>query len=228
MRVTQGAWNLAGSQGPLAVAESMTHKHESERAEGSSVGFETLRAYPSNTPPSTKPHLLILSEQLGTKYSNIWAYTGHFNSNYYIDMQPFMQNDWVTIPMCLVKNQDQPDMALGWGFCSEHRYVFRISRVSFCIWPTQGLFWKWDKHFPQSTEIQVGPFMDTSAQRNAKEKDCSLFYVRTQTVIHEDFNILLVGLLDDTHALWRGVSEIIFLTGVEIKEGETLWGYLWG
>lgn len=64
--------------------------------------------------------------------------------------------------------------------------------------------------------------MDTSAQRNAKEKDCSLFYVRTQTVIHEDFNILLVGLLDDTHALWRGVSEIIFLTGVEIKEGETL------
>lgn len=99
--------------------------------------------------------------------------------------------------------------------------MFRISRVSFCIWPTQGLVWKWDKQFPQSTEIQVDPFMDTSAQRNAKEKDCSLVYVRTQTVIHEDFNILLAGLLDDTHALWREISEIAFLTGVEIKEGET-------
>lgn len=53
------------------------------------------------------------------------------------------------------------------------------------------------------------------------KKDCSLVYVQTQTVIHEDFNILLAGLLDDTHALWRGISEIAFLTGVEIKEGET-------
>lgn len=53
--------------------------------------FETLKVYHGNTPPSTKPHLLILSEQLGTKYLNIWVYRGHFNSNYYIDMQPFIK-----------------------------------------------------------------------------------------------------------------------------------------
>ena len=69
-------------------------RQQAERnTQGTSQAFETSKLIPSDTPPPTRPHLLILPEQfytLVTKHWNRWAHRDHSHSNHHSEWRESM------------------------------------------------------------------------------------------------------------------------------------------
>jgi hypothetical protein len=114
-------------------------------------------------------------------------------------------------------------MPSGGKFCSEHRCMLRFPLHHSVFDPFSNCN-RNGMRIPQTLRLIQIHSRILLHREMKKRKICPLVFVGTQTVIHENFTVCLVGVSGDNHASWKGYSGIIFLIGAKTKERESFSG----